>query len=84
MEKFLDFILNEKSFIFILIPVLLTAFIQLIFTVLKQYERTKTTGPEKFFKTLDKKFDLDIMKDKNDITILRDSISREFDTESSN
>ena len=81
MEKLIEFILNEKGFIFILIPALLTAFIPLIFAVFKQYERPKTPGPYKFFKTLDKKFDLEIMKDKNDITILRDSISREFDRE---
>jgi hypothetical protein len=80
MERFLDFFLTEKKLIFVFIPILIAVFLQFLYTMLKQFERGRTSGPENFFKTLDKKFDLDLVKNRNDITILRDSIARQFDT----
>lgn len=43
--------------------------------------RVRIGGSEVFFDALNKKFDLELIKDRKDITILRDSIAREHDTE---
>lgn len=39
----------------------------------------KSSGKDKFFKALDKKYDFDLVKDRSDITILLDSIGRDED-----
>lgn len=63
------------------IPILLAsiAFTLAIKTILFG-RRESIKKLEKFFKALDKKFDMNLVHDRSDIIVLRDSIAREVDT----
>lgn len=79
MNSFLDFLLSGNS-LFLLLPVIITLMVQFFIYILRE-RRGRVSGKEKFFKSLDKKFDLELVKDRNDITILLNSIRREFESE---
>ena len=50
-----------------------------MFTTFEKWEKEEKEAISKFFKALDKKFDLDLIKDRSDVEILWSSIEREYD-----
>jgi hypothetical protein len=77
MEQLIS-VLISKSYILILITLALFAFGAYYLSMyLRKHPELFLSPSKKFFNALDKKFDLDLVMDRSDIIVLKNSVSRE-------
>lgn len=69
--------IGESKFFFVGIMAVLISLLSIFLTTFASQKRSRVSMQEKFFKALDKKYDVGLVKDKSDIKILADSIGRE-------
>lgn len=73
--------MRESFVIYIAVLGSIAALMTAMAGFLSRLRRARLTGREKFFRALDKKFDLQLIRDRNDILVLINSIARENERE---